>query len=135
MTTLYKKEIRGKSVRYTPLKEYDESVISALPEGFHLICVKPGLRSTLQSIDPDYASLLAVGRSEALYAMVEAMKKSSELRPTKLLTNIQMDAYNKFIATMQDDKYYLHSESYFTIAEVGLNALISEAKQLKDNNA
>jgi len=132
MTTLYKKEIRGKSVRYIPFKEYDEALVSSLPEGYHLVCVTPGFRSTLHNVNPDYASLLAVGRSKALDVLVEALLSASELHPRKPLTDVQMEAYNRFVDTMPEDKYYLEYNSYYNIAEAGLNALIDEARKLKE---
>lgn len=109
-------------------------MISSLPEGFHLVRITPGFKSTIHNVNPEYAPFLAMGRSKALDVLVKALLDASALHPKKPLTDVQMEAYNKFVDTMPEDKYYLEYNSYYNIAEAGLNALIDEAMQLKEKN-
>jgi len=53
--TLYEK--RGR--RYIPVAEYDAAALDALPEGFHLVHVEPGVRTWRLRIEPDQAPLIA----------------------------------------------------------------------------
>lgn len=51
--TLYRKVGR----RYIPVAE--EFVFDSFREGCHLVVCKPGLKTTVYNINPDYATLLA----------------------------------------------------------------------------
>ena len=87
MTTFYKKVGR----RYRPVSEYDPEVMDALPEGDHLISVRPGMCSRRYRVDPDLAAMVAAG----LYAedaMSRAIYNAMELRPqNKAMTPRQLE--------------------------------------------
>lgn len=68
--------------RYRPVSEYNSEVMDALPQGDHLISVRPGLTSRRHSIDPDLAPMIAAG-IYAEDAIGRAIYNAMELRPQK----------------------------------------------------
>ena len=78
MTTLYRKEGR----RYVPVAESD--TWGSLPQGFHLLAVQPGIRSTRFNVDPCYADVLAALKA-CREDVMAAWNKASEARPEKTL--------------------------------------------------
>ena len=72
--TFYVKEGR----RYRAVSEYDSDLMSALPQGCHLIHVHPGGTSTLCRVDPQQAPVLA-----ALHELEEDLRArlSEALKP------------------------------------------------------
>jgi hypothetical protein len=82
MTTFYRKVGR----RYQPVEEYDPELMDALPEGDHLISVRPGLTSCRYAVDPALAHLIAAG-VYAEDAISRAIYKAMELRPQKTVMN------------------------------------------------
>ncbi len=72
--TFYRK--RGR--RYVPVAEYDDTFLSSLQLGNHLVQVKPGVRTVHFQIEPDNAAVLAAIKQcgdEAATALYEAIKK------------------------------------------------------------
>ena len=91
--TLYIKKGR----RYKPWGMiYD---LNGLPQGAHLVVVKPSSQSMLYNVEPDRAALLAAMR-EATEAMIDAMLEASELQPQQVpITQEQRDLLDKLKAT------------------------------------
>jgi hypothetical protein len=120
--TLYRK--RGR--KYEPMAEYGANYDS-VPEGFHLICVTPGYRSTLYRVNPAYADLLAalhVGREAA----AEAMRKASEARPAvRELTAREKKAYAAWKAVMGEESMRLTIASVNDVLDAMEAALIKAA--------
>lgn len=73
--------------------------LGGLPQGTHLVVVKPGSQSMLYNVEPDRAALLAAMR-EATEAMIDAMREASELQPQQApITQEQRDLLDKLKAT------------------------------------
>lgn len=91
--TLYIKKGR----RYKPWGMiYD---LNGLPEGAHLVVVKPGSQGLLYNVEPERAALLAAMR-EATEAMIDAMREASELQPLQVpITQEQRALLDKLKAT------------------------------------
>lgn len=91
--TLYIKKGR----RYKPWGMiYD---LNGLPEGAHLVVVKPGSQSMLYNVEPDRAALLAAMR-EATEYMIDSMREASELQSQQVpITQEQRDLLDKLKAT------------------------------------
>jgi len=84
-TVLYQKEGR----RYKPIGNHIEHW-SLYPIGAHLIIVRPGVRSTIRSVDIDAAGVQAAMKIAA-DAMVAAMLEASKLKPTNQSTPITVE--------------------------------------------
>lgn len=91
--TLYIKKGR----RYKPWGTiYD---MNGLPQGAHLVVVKPSSQSLLYNVEPDRAALLSAMR-EASEAMIDAMREASELQPRQApITQEQRDLLDKLKET------------------------------------
>lgn len=92
--TLYRK-IGG---RYRPVSEYE--AMDHLPDGAHLVVVKPGSRSIWYDVKPDHASVLAVLKLHEdmlLQAMREAVELRAEMEP---LTERQKAAWEALSASL-----------------------------------
>ena len=79
MTTLYEKVGR----RYIPVKESDDKMFWAMPEGAHLVITKLGSTSIKYRVDPDNAAVLTSIRLHR-DDLAEIIRKASQLRPSKL---------------------------------------------------
>jgi hypothetical protein len=122
--TLYEKVGR----RYKPVREYDSKIMDALPEGFHLIQVKPGSTSYRFDVDPDCISLVAAARIME-DAMVDALQEESQFKPNKPLTEKQLAAYKAYQKAMGEERYTLTRESSWGIVNKGIQALIDSIKE------
>ena len=129
MTTFYKKV--GK--RYVAVNEFDSELSNSLQEGYHLVHVQPGSKSTRYNVNPNFVALIAAG----VYfkeQVVKTIVKASELKPkSEPLTKEQIQAWNKLKESFNDSMFSLYASSANDIAEAGMNALIEEANKLLDN--
>lgn len=99
--TLYRKTQRGKHTRYEPVAEYIN--YDSWPPGFHLICVRPGLRSVLFGVEPAHADLLAALMRHR-EALAELLRKAAAVRPAKRrLTAQEQAAMAAYLAIMGPD--------------------------------
>jgi len=127
MTKIYYEKV-GR--RYRPVAEYNEQWLDSFTQGTHLVMVYPGGSSRRYNIDPNYAALIAAGRT-AEEAMCQALRNASEIQPkTRALTPEQMTAWNNLIEVMGDDARCLSGPSSRDIAEAGVRALQTEADRL-----
>ena len=76
MKTLYEK--RGR--RYYPVAEYSPEVMDSMPDGYHLVRVKPGESFTRYSVDPNTAPVLAA-ITEHHDALLDAMREAAKGTP------------------------------------------------------
>ena len=119
--------------RYKPVYEYDQELMDALPEGYHLLSVYPGGRSTRFKIDPNYATLIAASRV-AEDSICQAIHKASEMRPRQTpITEQQKKIWKKLADAFGDDLATLNINSSREIAEAGIQAMIVEADKLYSN--
>ena len=83
--------------KYVPVSEYDGSLMCAMPEGFHVIHVRPGCKSYRYKIDPADATVVAaLGKlrdklQEAAYKATAMSIDTQFQSDTKF-----MKAYNEF---------------------------------------
>ena len=121
--------------RYKPVSEYDSDYLDAFPKGSTLVMCYPGGQSRRYNIDPDYAALIAAARV-AEDAMMQAMRKASELKPKQTpITEGQRRAWRKLAQEFGDELCTLNGASSYDIAQAGLKALEDEAAQLLTNES
>ena len=121
--------------KYVPVAEYDSDYLDAFPKGSHLVICYPGGQSRRYNIDPDYAALIAAARV-AEDAMMQAMQKASELKPTQTpVTPGQQQAWKKLARAFGTELCTLNGASSYDITQAGLKALEDEAAKLLTNAA
>jgi len=121
--------------RYKPVSEYDSDLIDSFGKGSHLVICYPGGQSRRYNIDPAHAPLIAAARV-AEDAMMQAMQKASELKPTQTpVTLAQQRAWKQLARAFGTELCTLNGASSYDIAQAGLKALEDEAAQLLTNEA
>ena len=121
--------------KYVPVAEYDSDLTDSFGKGSHLVICYPGGQSRRYNIDPDYAALIAAARV-AEDAMMQAMQKASELKPTQTpVTPAQQRAWKGLARAFGTELCTLNGASSYDIAQAGLKALEQEAAQLLTNEA
>jgi len=121
--------------KYVPVSEYDSDLIDSFGKGSHLVICYPGGQSRRYNIDPDYAALIAAARV-AEDAMMQAMQKASELKPTQTpVTPAQQRAWKKLAKEFGTELCTLNGSSSYDIAQAGLKALEDEAARLLTNES
>jgi hypothetical protein len=121
--------------KYVPVAEYDSDYLDAFPKGSTLVICYPGGQSRRYNIDPDYAALIAAARV-AEDAMMQAMQKASELKPTQTpITEGQSRAWRKLAQEFGTELCTLNGASSYDIAQAGLKALEQEADKLMTNES
>ena len=121
--------------KYVPVAEYDSDYLDAFPKGSTLVMCYPGGQSRRYNIDPDYAALIAAGRV-AEDAMIQAMHKASELKPTQTpVTLAQQRAWKGLARAFGTELCTLNGASSYDIAQAGLKALEDEAARLLTNES
>lgn len=121
--------------RYRPVLEYDDEVMSAFPQGDHLVSVRRGMTSRRYRIDPTLAPMIAAG----LYvqdAMMQAMSQAAELRPTRQpITPEQQQAWQALSRAFGEELTYLQGPSAHDVVAAGIKAMQTEAERLMTNPA
>jgi len=121
--------------RYNPVSEYDSDLTDSFGKGSHLVICYPGGQSRRYNIDPDYAALIAAARV-AEDAMMQAMQKASELKPTQTpVTLAQQRAWKGLARAFGTELCTLNGASSYDITQAGLKALEDEAARLLTNEA
>ena len=121
--------------KYVPVAEYDSDYLDAFPKGSTLVMCYPGGQSRRYNIDPDYAALIAAARV-AEDAMMQAMQKASELKPTQTpVTPAQQRAWKGLARAFGTELCTLNGASSYDIVRAGLKALEDEAAQLLTNES
>ena len=124
-----------KGNRYVPVAEYDSDWMDSFHKGNHLVMVYPGGQSRRFNIDPNYAAMIAASRV-AEEAIIQAMHKASELKPTQTpITEGQRKAWKKLAKEFGNELCTLNGASSHDIAEAGVKAMMAEADQLMTNPA
>jgi len=124
-----------KGNRYVPVAEYDSDLMDSFHKGTHLLMVYPGGQSRRFNIDPNYAAMIAASRV-AEEAIIQAMHKASELKPTQTpITEGQRKAWKKLAKEFGNELCTLNGASSHDIAEAGVKAMMAEADQLMTNPA
>ena len=124
-----------KGNRYVPVAEYDSDWMDSFHKGTHLLMVYPGGQSRRFNIDPNYAAMIAASRV-AEEAIIQAMHKASELKPTQTpITEGQRKAWKKLAKEFGNELCTLNGASSHDIAEAGVKAMMAEADQLMTNPA
>lgn len=119
-----------KGRRYYPVSEYDQELLDSFSKGAHLVMVYPGGSSRHYNIDPNYAAMIAAGRT-ATDTICSELVKASEARPTrKALTEAERQAWNNLIDVWGDEARSLTRPCARDIAEAGVKAMMDEADKL-----
>lgn len=134
--TFYRKVVSSKGrVKYVPTHEYDSELSYAMPEGCHLLVVKPGSKSIAYNVNPDIISLMAAYKVMK-DDFVKVLQESSELRPKEHpITPEQRAAWDAFKATWDDSFGVLYGPSLNEVADKVGDILIKEAEELLKNPA
>ena len=126
--TLYRKEGR----RYIPVAEgihdiWQTRYHNIFPEGVHLVVVQPGSTSYKFRIEVDNVGLLAAAKIKQ-DKIRDIILEGHKPRPPerKPLTEYQRKKYDQFVASMNDDKYYLEYAPLQEIAENVIKELLDE---------
>lgn len=121
--------------RYKPVYEYDQTLMDALPKGYHLISVYPGGRSTRYNVDPALAPMIAAGRVAEDAISKHIMEKSALRTPERNspITPEQKAAWEHLAKLMGSERYALEWCSYREAAEEGVKAMMEEADKLLTN--
>lgn len=124
MTTLYRKVMRGKRVSYEPAEE----VIcwDAMPDGAHLLIVKPGSRSARYRIDPAYADVIAavmLHREDIL----QAVRQASEAKPAHRLTRRELAAFEAYKEATGRDSLMMSRASASELLDAVIDAIKARA--------
>ena len=121
--------------KYVPVAEYDSDWVDSFHKGTHLLMCYPGGQSRRFNIDPNYAAMIAASRV-AEEAIIQAMHKASELKPTQTpITEGQRKAWKKLAKEFGNELCTLNGASSHDIAEAGVKAMMAEADQLMTNPA
>lgn len=129
MSKLYERLPNG---RYREARE--TVAMDSLPEGAHLIIVRPGSRATIHNIEPDHAALVAAAH-DALPAMCRAVIESSgwnrnEGQPWTARELKAWEAFRRAVGSEALGK--LRVASAMNIAEAGVDALVKAAAGEKE---
>ena len=120
--TYYEK--RGR--RYVAVAEYDGDMMSALPQGSHLVTVTPGCRSTVMHVDPANVAVLSVierNRRE----LCRVLLKASEMRPQRApITPKQAEAWEALRKSFGADIATLHVDNANDIIDALKDAILKE---------
>ena len=136
----YTKEVSSNGkVKYVPVAEYDNELLDSFPKGSHLVMVYPGGQSCRFNIDPNYAALIAAGRT-AQDTITSAVVKAGELRLQRQVRDRQLTpeekaAWDNLVRVFGDSARSLEWSSANEIAEEGVKAMMREADALMTNPA
>lgn len=117
--------------RYKPVSYYDSVMADAMPEGFHLIHVKPGGgRSTLYNVEPDRAAVLAAVREhyDELCKLVSEVSKAHIDRLPKHITLKQRAALDEVERVFKWEMTVINRQSAASIVEALAAALAEKVK-------
>ena len=112
--------------RYKAVAEYDYNLTSALPEGSHLVTVKPGCRSTVFNVPLANLPVLAVLEKHK-DELCRVLMKASEMRPGKsVLTKEQAAAWDALRKALGDAVSTMHVDSANDIIGALYKAIAAE---------
>lgn len=121
--------------RYKPVKEYDDTIMSAFPKGAHVVVCRPGVTSYMYDVDPDFAPMVAAGKyveDEMLLAIHEGL----ELKPKQtLLTERQRALWDELKNSFNDQDFAIYRPAATEAARKGIKALEKEVEKMLSNPA
>jgi hypothetical protein len=116
--------------KYVPVKEYDQTLMDAMPKGAHLVCVYPGGQSTRYNVNVAYAPMIAAGRV-AQDAVCKAIAKAQEVRPkSQPFTEHQMKLWRELAESFRQYDYPLIWPAAVDAGEAAVKAMMEEAEKL-----
>lgn len=114
--------------RYVAVRQYDDGLLDALPQGSHMVIVTPGCRSTLYNVDPANAPALAAIETHK-NKLCKVLMDASAMRPARAkLTERQAAAWEKLRKELGDSVATLHVDSANDIIEALSKAIQKEMK-------
>ncbi len=116
--------------RYKPVKEYDDTLMSAFPKGTHLVVCRPGIKSYSYQIDPAFATMLAAGKY-AEDKMSQAIVEGLMVRPkTNPITERQRELWTELKHSFADQDFVIHGPAAADAAREGIKALEQEVEKM-----
>jgi hypothetical protein len=121
--------------RYKPIKEYDDTFMSAYPKGTHLVVCKPGTTSFMYGIDPAFAPMTAAGKY-AENEMSQAIVKGLEMKPKQTpITERQRELWIELKNSFADQDFVIHGAAAADATREGIKALEQEVEKMLTNPA
>lgn len=124
--------------KYVPVSEYDSDLIDSFKQGNHLVMSYPGGQSRRYNVKPNYAAMIAAGRT-AEDSICDAIFQAAQMHRAEhentCLTNEQHEIWQQFKQVMGERGSYIQFKSTRDIAEAGIQAMTHEATRLMDNPA
>jgi hypothetical protein len=116
--------------RYKPVKEYDDTLMSAFPKGTHLVVCRPGITSYSYQIDPAFATMLAAGKY-AEDEMSHAIVKGLEMKPKQTpITNRQRELWDELQKSFAEQDFVIYGPAAADAAREGIKALEQEVEKM-----
>jgi len=112
--------------RYKAVAEYDDGLMSSLPEGSHLIMVTPGCRSTVCNIPRSNLTVRAVLEAHK-NELCKVILKASEMRPREQpITKRQAAAWEEMRKAFGASMATMHVDSASDIIDALHKAIEKE---------
>jgi hypothetical protein len=118
--------------RYEPVREYDDTFMSAFPKGTHLVVCRPGTTSYMYDIDPAFAPMLAASKyaeDEMARVVVDAMGVKPKQTP---LTEHQRELWQELKKSFDEQDFVLYGLAAYDVARAGTKALEQEVEKMLD---
>jgi hypothetical protein len=116
--------------RYKPVKEYDDTLMSAFGKGTHLVVCRPGITSYSYQIDPAFATMLAAGKyaeDKMSRAIVDGLMVRPKTNPT---TERQRELWTELKNSFADQDFVIHGPAAADAAREGIKALEQEVEKM-----
>lgn len=116
--------------RYKPIREYDDTFMSAYPKGTHLVVCKPGTTSYMYGIDPALAPMVAAGKY-AENEMSQAIIKGLEMKLNQTpITEQQRELWVELKKSFAEQDFVIHGPAAADAAREGIKALEKEVEKM-----
>jgi hypothetical protein len=116
--------------RYKPVKEYDDTLMSAFPKGTHVVVCKPGVTSYSYQVNPAFVPMLAAGKY-AEDEMSQAIVKGLELKPKQTpITDRQRELWDELQKSFAEQDFAIHGPAAADAAREGIKALEKEVEKM-----
>ena len=116
--------------RYKPIREYDDTFMSAFPKGTHLVVCKPNITSFMYNVEPAIAPMLAAGKY-AEDEMSRAIVKGLEMKPKQTpITDRQRELWTELKNSFAEQDFVIHGPAAADAAREGIKALEQEVEKM-----
>jgi len=117
--------------RYKPVKEYDDTFMSAFPKGAHLVVCRPGSTSFIYNVEPTIAPMLAAGKyagDKMASALVNGQQKYKAM--PQPITSRQKELWDELKASFITQDFMYQLPSAHDATQAGIDALSEEVEKM-----